>query len=537
MPIRDAKPLMWAASGLTDSPNEFTAFPGACTVLENFIFSHSNRGSITCRPGVGADLTGGFAGFTTPGVVSCSLALGTRIYGMIGSGLNAGKDQPFCYDTATSAFVSISGITSGNSPTTQATSGAWTPPTMAVISTKIIVTHPGFNGSGSNYVGVIDISTPASPAWSSSNLTTNAFPSVPTWVAQFFNRAYYGCGNVVVFSDVFVPLTRTNASQSLTCGDTNATTMGAGLPITTATQGIIQALIIFKGIGQGIWQVTGDSALSTLALNQLSESNGTNAPWSVVPVPTGLAYMDADGIRLVSLTGQITFLNTDIVEPFINAVTPSRVIASYANSVYRICLDTVINGVTYTGNDYWYDFLMQRWSGPHTFPYNTAVSLSDNWYITSNTVGAKIFESTPIPVSNSIYTDNGVIYNSTSISATLNMESAMDMKAVIESTIWVAATKSTAYQITIGILDESMISAGLMSVNANTIPAPWGSIIWNAFTWTLSKYNIATLAINWTAPVVFSTMSVTVTLPATQYVEIKQLLFRIQPLNRTMANV
>jgi hypothetical protein len=135
---------------------------------------------------------------------------------------------------------------------------------MAVVSTKILVTHPGFSGTGSNFFGVIDISNPAAPAWSSANLATNALTGVPTSVANFNNRAYFSVGNTLQFSDVLVPTTRSNASQALTVGDTTAITAQSGLPFQTTSGGVVGALVVFKQ--SQIWQVTGDPTTSNLAL-------------------------------------------------------------------------------------------------------------------------------------------------------------------------------------------------------------------------------------------------------------------------------
>ena len=535
MPIRNASPLGFIATGLSDSLDQSTSFAGACSQLSDLIFDRVNRLGLVPRPGVGTPITS-FAGFSVPTAVTCAIAVGSRIYGMVSTSRNAGMDEPFCYDTSTSAFVTISGVLSTNVPTSPATSGAWTPPTMAVISTKIIVTHPGFTGSGANFVGVIDISTPASPAWSSSDLTTNAFPSVPTWVAQFFNRAYYGCGNVVVFSDVLVPLTRTNSTQSLTLGDTNVTIAAAGLPVSTGTQGILQALIVFKGVGNGIWQITGDQATGNLVLNQLSGSNGTNAPRSVVAVPTGIAFMDSDGVRTVSLLGQIGYLNSDIVQPFLGATTPSRAAAVYANSVYRLCLDTTIAGTLLSKADFWFDFLYQRWNGWHSFGYDCAIEIGGVCYLSSTGEGAKIFASKVVPDGNSIYTDNSNGYTGVMQSAYLPVEKTMNMKSVIESTVEIVSGQGPQYTVNVSMVDEDGNECGSASVNSQPAASAWGTGVWGSFQWTISSQVATPVAINWSSPVVFSIANIRATVIAAKGVGIKEWWLRVQQLNRMVAN-
>ena len=79
-----------------------------------------------------------------------------------------------------------------------------------------------------------------------------------------------------------MPLTRTNASQSLTLGDTTPITAQSGLPIQTTSAGVAGALIVFKG--SNIWQITGDPTTNNLALNYISLTKGSIAPRSVVHV-------------------------------------------------------------------------------------------------------------------------------------------------------------------------------------------------------------------------------------------------------------
>ena len=162
MAIRRAYPVRFTPKGIADAFDATDAFPGACQTLTNLIFDQGNPEIVVSRPGVGTALTT-FGSFTTPTFVSVHIAIGNMLYGMVSTGRNPGNDEPFAYNTLTNTFVTISGVTAGNTPASPAPTGAWTPPTMAVISTKIIVTHPGFSGAGANFFGVIDISTPATP--------------------------------------------------------------------------------------------------------------------------------------------------------------------------------------------------------------------------------------------------------------------------------------------------------------------------------------------------------------------------------------
>ncbi len=533
--IRNSAPASFMASGLSDSLDQSTSFPGACTQLSNFVFDRINRRGLTCRPGVGNAVTT-FSAFTSPSTISVMRAVGTRIYGMIASGLNPGFDEPFCYDTSGGGFVTISGVTSSNVPSTLTSVGPWTPPTMDVISSKIIVTHVGFNGTGTNFFGIIDISNPDAPAWSSSNTSGTPLSAVPTAVAQFFNRAWFVIGNLLFFSDSLAPTSITNASQFLTLGDTSPITAVGGVPISTATEGIIQALIAFKGAGKGIWQITGDVALSTLALNELSGANGTDAPRSLVAIPSGLAYLDSDGVRVVSPLGSIGFLSPDIVQPFLNSSNPTRAVSAYANSVFRICLDTSINGVAISGADFWFDFLFSKWNGWHSFTYHCAIRVGSECFLSSNAIPAQIFSSSVVPDSSSVYLDNGSSYSSVMESSYLPLERTMNMKSIIESTIEVEYGQASSYTISLNILDENGNLAGSASINTTKAGSNWGQVIWGQFLWAASSLFGRAVQIPWQGPVVFADCKLRLTLNSQGGVNVKRWMMRMQELNALVYN-
>ncbi len=155
MSLRNAQMLNFVAAGVTDSVDGTNAPAGSMMSLANLVAAPGTPHIFVPRPA--AEERTDFSGFSTPAEVTALLVIGSLAYGMIASAAFAGKDQPFCYDIANDAFVTISGQVSGNLPTTQSTSGDWAPPTMAMIGTRIMVTHPGF--SGANKVGFIDISS------------------------------------------------------------------------------------------------------------------------------------------------------------------------------------------------------------------------------------------------------------------------------------------------------------------------------------------------------------------------------------------
>ena len=534
MALSNAHPVRFAPKGLSDAFDATEAFQGACRSLANLVFNPGNQELVACRPGVVSLTT--FGSFTTPTFVSVFIAIDVMIYGMVSTGRNAGHDEPFAYNTSTNTFVTISGVTSGNTPTSPATTGTWTPPSMAVVGKKILVTHPGFNGAGANFIGVIDITTPATPAWSSSNTATNALPSVPTWVANLNNRAYYACGNVLYYSDALVPLTITNAGQSLTLGDPSAITSIQGLPVQTTSAGVVQALLVFKTTQ--VWQVTGDSTTSNLALNFLSLNVGTAAPRSVVQSPYGVNFMAIDGPYIIDplglvrpLTKQPQTTDQDIQQPFIYAITPSRVSAGYSGGIYRICLDTNFAGFNQT-NDYWFDTERRRWNGPHSFPYDCAAQVSNFFIISHQSKGAALFKSEITASPTSVYTDAGASIPFTMQSSTFPKDSTMSEKLVVESTIELStAGAAVNYQIT--ALDDQMTS-----LNSTNVTVPSGTSIWGAFLWGVGKWSTSinlpkTYTINWTAPLVFQKMAIQVVGTAASNISIGAVYCRYQDLGYT----
>src|SRR6266478_267660 len=116
MAISKSRPMQFVPRGLVDAFDATEKFTGACRQLTNLIFDQVNPEFVVNRPGVLllADFVAG--GFSTPTFISIQATIGTRIYGMIASAKNANKDEPFCYETATGAFIAITGVTGANSP-------------------------------------------------------------------------------------------------------------------------------------------------------------------------------------------------------------------------------------------------------------------------------------------------------------------------------------------------------------------------------------------------------------------------------------
>lgn len=157
MPLVPGKPIKFRPRSLSDTLDEGNGSPGACMNLQNLIPDPATLSSLVCRPAATTEYN--FSDFSAPGVISDAWVIGTRVYGMVASSRFAGHDEPFVYDTASEANIPVSGVTSANTPLTPSATGAWVPPTMDVVGTRVIVTHPGFGGASTGfYFGYFDIS-------------------------------------------------------------------------------------------------------------------------------------------------------------------------------------------------------------------------------------------------------------------------------------------------------------------------------------------------------------------------------------------
>ena len=534
MPIRDANPAYFTPSGLSDAVDESSAFAGACQQLTNFLFDRVSRGAVVPRPGAVA-ISFSTSGFTTPGVVSAAFMVGNLIYGMIGTADFAGKDRPFVYNVTTGTFVTVTNVSAALLPATQSTVGDWVPPKMDMIGQYVVVTHPGFSGGANPFFGWFDLTTPGTIKWNAGNTATTVLPSVPLTVSQFFGRAYFACGNKVIPTDILNPLnvTATEFSAALTIGDSTNVTGSIGLPIGTATQGVLQALLIFKA--KSIWQITGDLSLNTLALNQLSSNVGTLAPNTLCTTPQGVAFMASDGVRLVNLVGQTPFLNQDVVAPFSQITTPSRSAAVYANSVLRISANTNFKSNVVNFNDYWFDTQKSKWNGPHTFPFHIVVTDGTTTYGAVNTINGNLFQSDVAPSNASVYQDNGANYNSQYVSCNLEENNNSVDKQFVESTIELS-TSTVNSNYNIQARDDKGNVLGAVTINVANAGSSWGTGVWGTMVWRAAVPTSSRFGIPWAAPVVYDKLVMNVTVQAAQFVGVKQLMNRVQLTNHMAQN-
>ena len=534
MPLREGKPVRWTPKGLADAWDATDIFPGACRSLGDLMFDLQNPEIVVPRPGRVALTT--FPGFSSPGYISIQFCIGSICYGMIATARNAGKDEPFAYDLINNVFVTISGVTAGNTPTSPASTGAWTPPTAAVIGAKIIITHPGFNGSGSNFFGVLDISNPAAPAWSSSNLATNPLTVVPTAVANYYNRAYFAIGSHLAISDVLVPTARTNASQEVTLGDPSPVIALSGLPVQTTSGGIVAALIAFKATQ--IWQIIGDIASTTNPYSQnfLSLSDGTQSPRSIVQTENGLYWVGTDGPYSMNAFGAIGHLvhgtqqesaESDIRQPFTLTTSPSRIAADHAGNIYRVCVPTLLSGVSVT-RDYWFDMRRRRWNGPHTMTYDCVSNQGAYFVLSGADNPGMLVRSDITPLPSTVYTDLGNPYTVHLQTCALPKTGTMMEHQVVETTVELSsAGVSVDYQVTaIGTDQSTLNSVNVMTQGAGAL---WGGFTWGDGTlWTSGINAPKVYDVPWSDLIVFSKVAIDIQAKASQNVSIGTAMLRYQ---------
>ena len=528
MALAKGEPIKCSPIGVTDVLDGTQAAAGSMMALTNLIQDPSTRGVFYCRPA--AIISTNFSGFSSPGFISAFEVIGSFAYGMIGSARNPGHDEPFVYNIAGGVFIAISGVTSANTPTSPASSGAWTPPTIALIGTKVIVTHPGFTGVGGNFFGWFDITNPAAPIWNAGNTSTNPLSLPPTCVAQFGNRAYYGVGNSVVYSDVLLPLSVTNANQVLTIGDNVAVTAMGPLGVYSSVQGgIVQALIVFKSV-ESMWQITGDAALSNLALNGLNVATGTLAPNTVCPTPKGLMFVSPEGLRVVdnmaNVSDPIGAYGTGIAVPFINSVVPSRMTAAFNGNILRI---TTQNGVVVgqPQQEYWYNLTLDSWSGPHTFPASLIDAYLGTFIMAPVGVTGSLWQSDQVQNGTSTFTENGTPLTWNWQTSYLPDNEVMSVNAVVETTIRMGfdASIGTYSLYAIDQNGQTLDSVTNVAAGSSTI---WGAFIWGSALWRGTATALQPIQIDWHIPIVFNTLSIRATGASASSLKIGNLFMRYQ---------
>lgn len=522
--------------------------PSSMALLQNLVPAPDSAAQWVPRPAAvklpnsDGTLPGGFA----TGRVSCMLVIGSRVFGMMASNRVAGFDEPFCYDLNASAYVTITGITSGNVPASPAATGSWTPPHMELIGTKIIITHPGYSGTGSNFFGVINIINPSALTYSANNTATNALPVVPIWVTNFYGRAIYYC-NIpngqpgLLLSDVLDPLTRSNASAAYTytLDDNIPLLCGGVFSVSTQLGGQTQALFVFKsGAGQ-IYQIKGDPALAQapVTINKLNVATGTFAPNSVTSSPLGLMFISPDGLRVINFDGQVSTPiganGTGKVFPWVTAAETSRIVASSNGLLIRISSNNA--ALPQSPRQEWvYDIARNLWHGPHTFPVHLLSHYGSEAIIAPDDING-LWRQSMLPSAVSTYLENGAEYECVYQTAFLPERAGIKELALIRAVLYKAfGTTPTALNIS-ALNTKGNVAAFASLTNLGSITL-WDNFVWGAANWLGSSEPLSPVEVPWQYPLPFDHVAIRISTQANAGLRFANLLLDIEELDYTVVS-
>lgn len=507
-----AKLVTFSPSGLSDAEDAAAVFDGACDALVNLIPKPSTRNLWVPRPA--QVVMTEFPGFTTPGFISCMKVIGTRVYGMIASGLNPGKDQPFCYEIEAGTFVAITGITNPNTPASPVSSGNWTPPIIELVGTRVIVTHPGFTGAAGVYFGWFDISTPATPVWNGGNTSGVTLPFVPVAVANVKGSAYFAAHEFAYITD---PLTLVvQAGNILTFGDNTFITGFKGLGLNTQLGGIVQSLIVFKGLSSS-WQVKGSpfAVPSTLSVDSLNYAIGTEAVLTLIDTPIGVAVICPDGLRIIGFDGtyseDIGTAGDGVNVPFLNALVPSRMVAACNGSILRVAVQN--GGIAGTPfQEYWFHLNRNPkvWSGPHTFAPSLIQPYKTKFIAAPVGVEGALYMSETVPSTISTYEENGVDLTWQMSTVMFSDYGSQGVYNFNEMTINMALDPTmiqwAAYIINPNLVQYDNVNNAVL----NTSPI-WDAAIWDADLWDGVAQGLVPRRVNWTKDITTSRAKIVIT--------------------------
>ncbi len=532
MTLRRTQPYPFSPAGVSDALDGSNVMKGAMSSLQNLIPFPGTKNLWGSRPAaisiadysmVGGPFSSGFSsgfqfGLPGAGFISCFKVIGNIVYGLIASSTFAGRDLPFAFNLVTNTEVTVTGATAANTPLSPASSGDWTPPTMDLIGVRLVVTHPGFTGTAGVFFGYFDISDPLNPVWNGAN-TSGALvlTTVPTAVHQFGQRAYFAINPPtgqpsIVASDVLNALVVTNAGQVLTFGDNEQLTALGGLPLDNQLGGIIQALIVFKGVSN-IFQVTGDFALTSgWSVNSLNAATGTLSPSALCSTPLGLAFISPDGLRIIDMNAHVSppigDAGNGVTAAFIYALEPSRTCAAANANVIRI---SVKNGgaVGTPVQEYWYHLNRQCWSGPHTFPASCIQPYKGTFIEAAAGVDAILFQSDATQSNTSTFVENGAQMVFAWQPAMLPDTQQMSENNILEATINMAL----AANVTIGVsaLDQNGSVLDSVAITASGGATIWGAFQWGQAQWLGGANALYPRELQWSMPIVFRRLTLLAT--------------------------
>ncbi len=535
--LRNSTPLKFSPTSVCDAVDSTDVPPGSMQQLINLIPDPTTKNLFQCRPAAfelvdfttltPGPFSSGFSpgfqqtAFINAGFISCIKVLGSYVYGLMASDLNPGHDEPFVFNIATGALVNLTGATAENTPVSPNPTGTWVPPTMDLVGANLLVTHPGYHGTAGIYFGWFDISQPGTPTWNGGNLTGAIMftTTPPTAVKNFNGRAYWMVNPpagqpAVIFSDVLAPRNVTSGTQVLTFDDNLTLTAFGALNLQNQLGGVIQALIVFKGVSN-VYQITGDAATGNLAKNALNITTGTLAPNSVCSTPKGLAFVSPEGLRIIDFNAIISDpvgnAGLGITVPFIDTLYPSRISGACGGTVLRMSTQNT-NELGSPFQEYWFDFARLCWTGPHTCINALAQPYQNSFIITLNGVNAKLFRSDVVQGLITTFIENGTPLTFSWQTALLPDTDQMAENSMIESTIYIQKNIGTG-PLSCVAANQEEAALDTVTITQSGTPTLWGAFPWGTGIWGGVGIQTALYPqqLLWTQPIVFRRMSISVT--------------------------
>ena len=285
------------------------------TSLANLIPSPGTLGLYVPRPAAIEET--GFSGFVSPNQVSAMLVVGYLVYGMIGEtgGSYSGKDVPFVYNLQTQAFLALTGVNAAALPNTLSLVGDWVPPTMALVSTRVIVTHNGFAG-GPQMIGWFDISNFVSSTATGSTHGSTILDTLSTNVLQLGwapGMTITGNGINTTIQSIAVgglslvlsaPAIGTNSGVALTVRGGTTTTPQWAAGTTNGNALVSKPLAVYNFNGRAYYAVgPGVQFSDSLIPTQITNANQALTAANGIPVTAfgGLPFSQTTGGILQAL--------------------------------------------------------------------------------------------------------------------------------------------------------------------------------------------------------------------------------------------
>jgi hypothetical protein len=260
---------------------------------------------------------------------------------------------------------------------------------------------------------------------------------------------------------------------------------------------------------------------------------GTLAPRSIVETPNGTTFMAVDGLRVLGLSGTLSEpLNTQgtgVAVPYLNALYPSRIVAAYAENIYR----ATVQDASQPGNpleEYWFDINKDVWTGPHSLPCRAAQAWPSgaSFLVAPFNVNGQLWRSDAIPNFNSSYTENGTRLQCEYRTVLLPDNDQANWNKVMQSTLSMAL--SSLDTVTVNVDDDRGDTLGTCSFNGQApVASVWDSFNWGSGTWGSPSSLLREYFLNWPQPLVFRQCRLTATFQAAAQQAIGNLYVPMQP--------